>query len=892
MAAPSQIAHYQITSKLGEGGMGEVWRATDTKLNRDVAVKILPDAFASDSDRMARFESEAKVLASLNHPNIAAIYGVEECALILELVEGTTLADRIALGAIPLEEALPIARQIAEALEYAHEHGIVHRDLKPANIKITPQGRAKVLDFGLAKAFTSDIASGNPAASPTLTMRATVTGVIMGTAAYMAPEQARGAAVDKRADIWAFGVVVHEMLTGRSAFAGQTISDTLAAVLRADLDWSALPAATPPAIRRLLRRCLEREHKRRLPDIGVAILDIDEASSPVTEHAPASPGTPRRSWGWLAAAVLALALLAVSALWWRASRSVQRMQVRLNVDLGPEALPGGNLTAAISPDGSRIVFPYRGPDGKPLLATRLLEEAKATVLPGTEDSRDPFFSPDSRWIGFFASGKLKKIAVQGGAPVTLCDASDLRGASWSEDGYIVATLSSAAAPLSKVPDAGGAPQALTTLGKNEFTHRWPQILPGVQAVLFTSAAAANYEEGTIEVLSLKTGKRTPLIIRGGYFGRYLPSGHLIYMHEGTLFGVRFDPAGLTMRGSAAPVLEDMSPNMVTGSGQFDFSRTGVFVYYGGGDASMTPVAFMDSTGKLDRLLPVPGGYLTPRLSPDGKRLALTRVPPALNDLWSYDWQREKLQRLTFTGQMCRFPLWTPDGKHIAFSSQTGAGSFLGWIRSDGATSEVQKILESNFVLLPTSFSPDGRRLAYTELAVETGYDIWTASLDTSDPDHPKLGKPEVFLKTPANERFPAFSPDGRWIAYDSTASGSLEVYVTPFPGPGGRYQISTGGGQFPIWSPKGRELFYETSDNRIMVAEYTVKGDAFDALKPRMWSNQQLHSTSVVFPNIDLAPDGKRFVVFPGMDPGGTRKVAVHVNFLLNFFDEMKRKIP
>jgi len=442
-----------------------------------------------------------------------------------------------------------------------------------------------------------------------------------------------------------------------------------------------------------------------------------------------------------------------------------------------------------------------------------------------------------------------------------------------------------------VPEAGGSPQLLTTLGKNEFTHRWPQILPGGQAVLFTSASAANYEEGSIEVLSLNTGKRTLLITHAGYFGRYLPSGHVVYMHEGTLFGVRFDPVALKISGSPSPVLEDISPNTVTGSGQFDFSRTGIFTYYGGGDAGMTPVAFMDSNGKLDPLLPTPGGYLTPRLSPDGKRLALSRVPPALNDLWSYDWQRQKMQRLTFSGQLCRFPVWTRDAQHIVFSSQTGAGSFLGWIRSDGATGEVHKILESNHVLLPTSFSPDGR-LAYSELAEQTGYDIWTAPIDTRDADHPELGKPEVFLKTPANERFPAFSPDGRWMAYDSTESGSLEVYVRPFPGPGGRYQISTGGGQFPIWSPNGRELFFETTDNRIMVAEYTAKGDAFDALKPRIWSSQQLHSTSVVFPNIDLSPDGKRFVVFPGMDPGGTRKVAVHINFLLNFFDEMKRKIP
>jgi serine/threonine-protein kinase len=886
------IAHYRITAKLGEGGMGAVYRATDTKLHRDVAVKVLPDTFAADPDRLVRFTREAQVLASLNHPNIAAIYGVEERALILEMVDGATLADRIALGPIPLEEALPIARQIAEALEYAHEHGVVHRDLKPANIKITPQGRVKVLDFGLAKALTSEAAAANPAASPTLTMRATVAGVIMGTAAYMAPEQARGAAVDKRADIWAFGVVLHEMLTGRSAFAGQTISDTLAAVLRADLDWSALPATTPPAIRRLLRRCLEREHKRRLPDIAVAILDIDEAASAPAESAPAAPAAPKRSWVWpLTAASLAIALIAVSALWWRAARPVSRALVRLSVDLGPEVLPGANITAAISPDGSRIAFPYRGSDGRQQLATRLLEQSRASVLPGTDNAVDPFFSPDGQWIGFVAGGKLKKIAVQGGAPVTLCNATDLRGASWG-DGFIVATLNSAASVLFKIPDAGGTPEPLTKLGATEFTHRWPQILPDGQSVLFTSAAAANYEEGNIEMLSLKTGKRTTLISRSGYFGRYLPSGHLLYLHEGTVFGVPLDLAALKLRGTPVPVLEDASPNTVTGAGQFDFSKTGVFVYFGGGGAGQTTIAWMDSNGKMETLLPTPGFYLNPRISPDGKRLALSHVAAALNDLWAYDWQRDSMQRLTFNGQMNRFAVWASDGKHIAYSSQTGSGSSIGWIRSDGATSDVHKILESHAVAIPTSFSPGGRRLAYTELAAETGYDIWTLPLDLSDPDHPKAGQPEVFLKTPANERFPVFSPDGRWLAYDSTEAGTLDVYVRPFPGPGGKYQISTGGGQFPAWSPNGRELFYETPDNRMMVAEYSVQGDSFVAAKPRLWSPQQLHSTSIVFPNFDIAPDGKRLVVFPGSDTTGAQKVSIHVTFLLNFFDEMKRKMP
>jgi len=673
--ASKTIAHYRITAKLGQGGMGEVYRATDTKLGREVAIKILPEAFAQDADRMARFTREAQVLAALNHPNIAAIYGVEERALVMELVEGPTLAERIGQGAIALEEALPVAKQMAEALEAAHEKGIVHRDLKPGNVKIRPDGTVKVLDFGLAR-MTQDSAGGDSRSSPTLTMGATVAGVILGTAAYMAPEQARGGAVDKRADIWAFGVVLYEMLSGRALFAGPTVSDTLAAVLRAEPDWSALPPETPAGIRRLLRRCLERDRKRRLADMGDARLEIEEALAGGGAEAPRQIEARRIAWlPWaVGVAVLTLAAAVLGMALWRATRRVDYPLTRLSVDLGPDAMTGLNLTAAISPDGRRLVFPARGPNGKQQLATRLLDQAQATLLPGTENGRDAFFSPDSQWVGFFADSKLKKISVQGGAPVTLCDAPFDYGASWGEDGTIVAALNRLSG-LSRVPDAGGRPHPLTKVGKGEVTHRWPQILPGGRAVLFTSApTSVGTENSTVEAVPLESGV-TKALTAGGYFGRYVPAngsrGYLVYLHQGVLFGVAFDPGRLELEGTPVPLVDDMTAGPIQGSGQFDFSAApsghGTFVYLTGKGAAQTwPVMWLDSSGKMQPLLATPGAYVLPRFSPDGRRLALVISDSSGADIYSYDWQRETMTRLTFGGRG-QTPVWTPDGKHIAYT---------------------------------------------------------------------------------------------------------------------------------------------------------------------------------------------------------------------------------
>jgi serine/threonine-protein kinase len=877
MSTQSAIAHYRITSKLGEGGMGAVWRATDTKLNREVAIKILPEAFARDPDRMARFTREAQVLASLNHPNIAAIYGVEERALVMELVEGETLAERIKQAGLPFETALNYARQIVEALEYAHEKGIVHRDLKPANIKVTPEGRVKVLDFGLAKAMDATPAAGSdPSNSPTLTMRQTEMGVILGTAGYMAPEQARGQVVDQRADIWALGVVVWEMVTGRVLFRGPTVSDTLAAVLKTEPQWERAPFPW----RRLLRACLAKDPRQRLRNIGDALRLVDEGPP------QAITATARRSsMPWIAAAG-AFAAVALVGWWiaWRATRPVDHPLTRLSVDLGPNAMTGLNLTAAISPDGRRLVFPARGPDGKQQLATRLLDQAEPTLLPGTEGGRDPFFAPDGRYIGFVSGSQYKKIQMQGGASVTLGNVSSARGfgASWGEDGTIIASLGNIL-PLSLIPAAGGEPKPLAKLGPGELSHRWPQILPGGSAVLFTaSPSAASWENANIETVSLKTGQVTT-VQRGGYYGRYLPGGYLVYVHQGTLFGVRFDPGKLEARAAPVPILEDVAANPVTGGGQFDFSNTGTFVYAAGKSAAQAwQVDWLDSSGKMQPLLSAPGAYTVPRLSPDGRKLGLVNG----GDIYIHDLDRDTTSRLTSTGS-ANAPVWAPNGRHIAFQT---AGTGLSWIRSDGA-GEPQRLLESQGTVIPWSFSPDGRRLAYSANSPGPGFDIWALPLDLTDPDHPKAGKPEPFLHTPADELLPNFSPDGRWIAYRSNESGSEEIYVRPFPsGSGGKWPISSGGGLYARWSNNGRELFFETADNRIMVVDYTVDGASFVPGKPRIWSDKQLFFTGTS--NIDIAPDGKRFAVFALPEAAPGEKSSVHVTVLLNFFDELRRRIP
>jgi serine/threonine-protein kinase len=883
-----QIGHYELLECIGVGGMGEVYRARDNKLRREVALKLLPAEFAEDAERLSRFAREAEVLASLNHPNIGAIYGVEDGALVMELVEGSTLAEHIAAARLSGQEALTVMRQVAEALEYAHDRGVVHRDLKPSNIKLTPEGRVKLLDFGLAKCL-GGVSAGSGDSSSTVTNGLTTVGAIMGTAAYMPPEQARGVAVDKRADIWSFGVILYECLSGRHPFAEATVQETLAAILKTDPNWTILPPDTKPPISRLLRRSMERDRHRRLRDIGDAIIDIDEALTPdVVDPIFTSPATAAKGRGLLlgAAGLLAIALLVTSVRLWQLTAPVDHPLTRLKVDLGADAVAGTSTSVIISRDGRRLVFPTRRPEGKQRLSTRRLDEPEPAFLAGTEDATDPFLSPDGEWVGFFADGQLKKTSVHGGASVAICDSVNPRGASWGEDHSIVVALN-LAGPLSLVPDAGGVPKPLTRLGAGESSHRWPQVLPGGATVLFTASAnPIGHDDDTIEAVSLKTGE-VKVILRGGYYGRYVPTGHLLYVHQGVLYGVKFNPGRLEVRGTPTLLQEDVAANPRTGGGQFDVSGaqsgSGAMVHISGAAAVQKwAVEWLDSSGNTQPLIATTGVYTVPRVSPDGKKLAFIdadSVPQV------YDTERENITRITPTiagGNL----VWAPDGKHLVF----GYAGRLYWVRSDGIGG-AQRIAENQHAIAPWSFSPDGHWLAYFETTSDTGADIGIVPLNLADPDHPKVGQLQPYLRTPGDELTPVFSPDGHWIAYKSDESGRAEIWVRPFPaGAAARYQISTGGARYPLWSRNGHQLFYETPDHCMMVVDYTVDGGVLSPGKPRLWSGYTIYDPGVS--NVDIAPDGKRFAVLAlPQSPRGERE-TVRFTMLLNYFDELRRRMP
>ncbi len=892
MAIPSgtKFGYYEIVAQIGAGGMGEVYQAHDTKLGRDVAIKVLPEAVAHDAERLARFQREAKMLAALNHPNIATIYGLEQSGathyLVMELVPGDTLQQRVQRdGAVPIEEALAIAKQIAEALEAAHEKGIIHRDLKPANVKLTPEGIVKVLDFGLAKAFEGDPSTMDMSNSPTLSQAATMQGVILGTAAYMSPEQARGRAVDKRTDIWAFGCVLYELLTSKPTFHGEDTTEILASVVKSEPEWTALPAKISPSIRVLLQRCLRKDRRQRIPDAAILRIEIEGALTTRKEFGAnqVAPGPTRKlllAVGAVAAALAILAAISVSG-WWRSTRPVKRPLVRLDVDLGPDvslgSTSGPGADEIISPDGTRIVYVSQGK-----LFTRRLDQPNATELAGTQGAYAPFFSPDGQWVAFFSVGKLQKISVDGGSEVTLCSANNGRGGSWGEDGTIIAALN-IGGDLSRIPSAGGTPTLVAGIQSGEYSHRWPQILPGGKVVLFTASASAAYDSATIDVMSLEDHRRKTLV-QGGTFGRYLPSGDLIYLHRGTVFAVPFDVDRLEIHGTPAPVLDQVSYNPIQGSAQLDFSQTGTLIYRSGEAAgALLTVAWLDSAGKIQPLLAKPGSYNRPNLSPDGQRLALDVTEEAGTDIWVHDWQRDTMTRITFT-ETGNAPVWSPDGRYIAFTVAK-EGMFV--TRSDGS-GKPQQLTQSKNAQFPYSFAPDGKRLAFMELGAG-GFQLLTVPLESDDAGL-RAGKPEYFLQTHSDERTPSFSPDGRWIAYRSDESGTNQVYVRAFPDTGAKWQISNGGGTLPMWPRNGHELFFESLDNRIMVATYVTKGDSFVADKPRVWSDQQLPNTATISKNADPAPDGKRFAA---LQPAGTaegQKSQSHVIFLENFFDEVRRR--
>jgi len=866
------LGPYEILGQIGKGGMGEVYRAKDTRLGRDVAIKVSTERFSE------RFEREAKVIASLNHQNICSLFDVGPNFLVMELVEGTTLAFRIAEGPIPVEEALPLALQIAEALQSAHDKGIVHRDLKPANIKITPEGTVKVLDFGLAK--LSDATAAVPSDSPTISM-ATQAGMILGTAAYMSPEQARGRSVDKRSDIWAFGAVLYEMIAGRQLFRGEDISETLASVIMKEPDLESIP----PKVRQVLRRCLEKDPKKRLRDIsGVALLLEQEPAAPPSASAPM-----HKSWLWPAVAAVAVAAAVVLGLgWYRARTATPALKplVRLNVDLGPDvtfsssSISGSNVI--LSADGQRLAYISRA-----RLYTLRLDQTMPTELAGTEGAYGAFFSPDGRWLAFYAGAKLKKVSVDGGAVVALSDSAVSKGGSWGEDGTIIASLANVGG-LSRISDSGGTPTPVTKLEKGEATHRWPQILPGGKAVVYTAnSATTGYDSATIKVLSLIDGK-TKTIQQGGAYGRVVKrNGHayLLYINRSTLFAVPFDLDRLELSGSPTPVLENVGASPA-GAAEMDISMEGTVVFRAQGETSLMILQWMNADGKLEPLLTKPGIYGRPSLSPQGDRVAVEVSGSAGTDIWIYDSKRDNMSRLTFaTANSSNVaPIWSPDGRYIVYQDIEG----MSWIRSDGGAP--QSLTKGKSLQFPWAFTPDGKRLSYLENA-KNGYDLWTVPLEGDVASGIRAGKPEVFLNSDFDERSPSFSPDGRWMAYSSNEGGTFEVYVRAFPDKGAKWQVSNGGGNYPRWSLSGHELFYETNDAHIMTVPYSINGDSFVPGKPMAWSPKPIVNLVNSVRNFDLAPDGKRIAALMPVE-GQKDAGARNVTFLFNFFDELERRVP
>jgi Tol biopolymer transport system component len=888
VAAGTRLGSYEVLAPIGSGGMGEVYQAHDTKLGRDVAIKVLPANFVNDPERLSRFQREARMLAALNHANIATIYGLEQSGgvtcLVMELVSGETLAERVKAGPLGIEEALKIAVQIAQALEAAHDKGIVHRDLKPANVKVTPEGKVKVLDFGLAKAFADDTASSNPAESPTLSAAATMQGVILGTAAYMSPEQARGKAVDKRADLWAFGCLLYELLTGKQAFQGETITEILAAVLKGEPDWQTLPRTTPPSIRVLLRRCLQKDVHRRVRDAGDIRIEIEEALvAPTAAPTTAAPATIQWQRGVMfGLAALCLLATGIIASWYlRPSYAPPSQPVsRLVVNLPPAQQLAGldsGPAVALSPDGTHLAYVARQ-GGTQQLYLRAMDSQEARPIAGTEGAIIPFFSPDGQWLGFFADGKLKKVSVSGGAALTLGDAGAPRGANWGSQGMI-AFAPTAISGLQQVPDAGGARQPLTRFGKGETTHRWPEFLPGGKAVLFASGLGAiNFTNAEVAVQSVGTGERRNLI-QGGTNPRYAPSGHLMYVQGGSLMAVPFDPKRLEVTGTAVPVVESVLQSPRNGHAQYAFSATGSLVYVPGGiQAAQSRLVWVSRNGAEQPVVAPPRAYLNPRLSPDGRRVAVS-IQDQEAQVWLYDLARETSTRLTFEGNVNSNPSWTPDGKRIAFQSNKEGQSNIFWQLADGSGG-LERLTTSEYLQSPMSWSPDGQLLAFMEINPTTERDIWVLRVGDR--------KARAFLGTPFSESVPKFSPDGRWLAYISNESGRYEIYVQAYPGPGGKWQISTEGGTEPVWNPNGRELFYRSGNK--MIAVDIATQPSFAAGKPKVLFEGQYEPTVFTNTNYDVSPDGKRFLMLKSTEQA--QAAPSQINVVLNWFEELKRRVP
>ena len=883
IAAGTRLSSYEVVVQIGAGGMGEVYRAHDTKLARDVAIKVLPANFVNDPERLARFQREARMLAALNHANIATIYGLEQfggvACLVMELVPGETLAERVKAGPLPIEEALKIAAQIAEALEAAHEKSIIHRDLKPANVKVTPEGKVKVLDFGLAKAFEGDATDEDIGNSPTLSRAATLQGVILGTAAYMSPEQARGKTCDKRTDIWAFGCVLYELLTGKQAFHAETTTEILAAVLREEPDWRALSASTPVKIRELLRRCLQKDRALRMQAAGDVRIEIHEAltGSPNAEPAVSMKSSRASGWRVTAFGLGAILLAAIASLAvWNLKPSPPQPVMRTVITLPPGRVLSGFSgfdsapIVAISPDGTRLAY-VATQGGIQRLYLRMMDGLEAQAIPDTDGASSPFFSPDSQWLGFLAGGKLKKVSVNGGGAQTLSASPFSGGASWDTRGAII--LGGVGIGLRLVPDSGGAFQPLTQLKSGDSNNRWPEALPGGNAVLFVAGSNAS---SMVSVQSLLSGQRRDLV-QGATFPRYAPSGHLIYARGGSLMAAAFDLKRLEVQGAAVPVVDNVMES-ATQAAQYTLSNTGVLVYVSGGVlGAQRRFVWVDRNGAEQSLAAPANTYESPRLSPDGQRIAVATE----GQIWLYSLSRETLTRFTFEGNINSRPVWTPDGKRIAFYSNKEGALNIFWQLADGSGG-LDRLTTSEFTSVPGSWSPDGQTLSFHDANSKTGNDIWMLQLSDR--------KAQPFLRTQFNEANPRFSPDGRWIAYISDESGRSEVYVQPYPGPGGKWQVSRDGGTEPVWNRNGRELFYR-SGNKLMAVEITTQPN-FELGNPRMLFEGPYALAAVPVSNYDVSPDGQRFLMLKPSEQEQAQSAPTQINVVTNWFEELKRRVP
>jgi serine/threonine protein kinase/Tol biopolymer transport system component len=900
--AGNRIGEYEVIALIGAGGMGEVYRARDTKLNRDVALKVLPAAFTSDVDRLARFEREAQVLALLNHPHVAAIYGLEESngirALVMELVEGPTLAERIDEQAMALEEALPVAKQIAEALEYAHEKGIIHRDLKPANVKLSADGNVKVLDFGLAKALEEQAPVGNSSVSPTLTLEGTRAGVILGTAAYMSPEQARGAAADKRADIWAFGCVLYEMLAGKSVFHGETTSDILAAVLKSEPDWSALGTTTPLAIRNLIRRCLVKDRKQRLQAIGEARIVLEESPS---QAAPTEGPPAQRPIPWIAATAVATIALAVLALVHFREKPAVPELVRFPIPAPEKSTFFSG--AYVSPDGRRIAFSASGPDGRNFLYIRALDSFESRPLAGTEGYLvPPLWSPDSRFIAFWVAGKLKKVEASGGPPQTLCDVAGVwRGGAWSREGVII--FGTASHGLMQVSDTGGAASPLTNLDstRTESFHGWPTFLPDGRHFIYVRSSSDETSGLFLGSLDAKPEQQSfKRLVAAGSFAAYAPAkpgasnssvGDILFVREGSLMAQAFDAQRLELSGEAVPIADELND---TGVPQFSVSTTGVLAYRAGGPGvggPTTQLTWFDRTGKALGTVGEEGHYNTVALSPDGARVAFSRSGRQVHflrgggglpytDLWVHEFTRNTSTQLTFGAGVNWMAVWSSDGRRIVFASNRDGNFNLYQKDSSGAGKE-DLLLKTGETKFPYDWSPDGRFVLFSS-PVTPGQksDLWFLPLTGDN------RKPVLYLQTAASESKARFSPDGRFVAYTSDASGMNDVYVQPFPeASGGKWKI--GSGYQPYWRRDGKELFYISTDSKLMAVDVTTN-PAFKAGIPKALFPAPIWGPPMFVTRYDVTADGKKFLINT-LRPEATGAASTPITVVLDWQAGLKK---